>query len=112
MERAHRERMAYMFDRNGTDGAQRLVGIGILWLTRNRLDKVARAGSARRRCRPAFRSAAVEQVSLRADGNPVVQIRALEPKRAVGAVIAGDNIVRCDGRSSGQGIATPARSFL
>src|SRR6266404_4140321 len=107
MERTHRERMAYLFDRNGTDGAQRLVGIGELWLARNRFNKVAR-NVARRRRRATFRSAAVEQIPLGADGNSIVQIRALEPKRTAGAVIAGDDIVRCDGGKAGQGTVTPA----
>src|SRR6266403_576089 len=101
MEGTHRERMAYLFDRHGADGAQRLVGIGILRLARNRLAQVARAGSARRRRGSTFRGAEVEQIPLRADGNSIVQIRALEPKGSDSSVIPGDNAVRCDGGRSG-----------
>ena len=100
MEGADCKWVAHVRHCNGINGAERPIGILSIRLVWKRCDKVASSGAPRRHSSPSPRGVALEQVAIRAHGNSVVEVGALESERSASLYNAGDNTIRCDQMTS------------
>ena len=90
---AHSEWVAYVLHCDGADGTKCVVGIGSLWLSGNRCDRVAAPGSRGRCSCPALRGSDVQQISLEPDGHSAIQVGVVESERSASSDLTRNDAV-------------------